>query len=216
MLWETRMGMAPSESELDSLVQNWVREEVLYREAIRLGLDSDDAIIRRRLVQKLGFLVEKVDGDEIGEDALESFYISNTDNYTLPARYSLSQILFNDPGAISDLLKALADGVNWDSLGQNSLLPDSVRKKSRREISVIFGADFSSRLDELKEGQWIGPFSSPFGQHLVRLDELTPEQVTPYTAIKSKVLTDLLQANREQDLDNYLAELLDRYELEYR
>ena len=215
-LWETQMGAAPSAGELDALVQNWVREEVFYREAMRLGLDSDDTIIRRRLVQKLEFLAEQVRDDEVSAEDLQAFYSANTDKYTLPVRYSVSQILFAERSEAEELKTALADGTSWQSLGQNSLLPASIRKKTRREVSAIFGADFASRLDELIEEQWVGPISSTFGQHLVRLDEHTPEQVTPFNYVENKVLTDLKENQREQDLDDYYAELLDRYVLEYR
>ena len=214
-LWETQMGMAPTEKELESLVHNWVREEVFYREAMPLGLDNEDTIIRRRLVQKLNFLAQEVDESSITAGDVSDFYKANIDDYTLPVRYSISQIYFSNADRSDELKEALKAGSEWNKLGESSLLPRTLIRKSQREVTSTFGVEFSAQLNVLVEGQWIGPVSSTFGHHLVRLDALSPVEVTPLAYVEKQVLTDLLHQRREDSLDSYYESLLDQYEVIY-
>ena len=100
-LWTTQTGLVATEAEVDSLVDNWVKEEVLYREALRLGLDEDDSIVRRRLVQKLGFIAESepIPAPEIGE--LEAFYQQHIDDYTLPVAIPCNICIFRQLDRLS-------------------------------------------------------------------------------------------------------------------
>lgn len=215
-LWETQMGVAPTEKELDSLVHNWVREEIFYRESLRMGLDNEDTIIRRRLVQKLTFLAQEVDEDAITREDLENHYKDNIDDYTLPVRYSISQIYFDDPVAVEKIFNDLEAGKPWREIGKSSLLPRTLVKKNLREVTSTFGTEFVEQLDMLKEGQWVGPISSTFGLHMVRLDSISDTEVTPLAYIEKQVLTDLLHTRREASLDSYYEGLLDQYQVEYK
>ncbi len=215
-LWEAQMRVAPSDEELDALVQNWLREEVFYREALRLSLDKDDTIIRRRLVQKLGFLAQEVDESTLTEDDVKRYYERKIANYTQPERYSLSQVYFSNRSDLVLTKTKLDQVANWQLLGESALLPRSVINKSKRELTSTFGEAFTGQLDQLVQGQWVGPITSTFGYHLVRLQLLAPEAATPLAAIKSQVLSDLIQARREQSLKDYYQDLLDQYDVEYR
>ena len=215
-LWETQMGQPPSQQELDSLVHNWVREEVFYQESLRLGLDNEDTIIRRRLVQKLTFLAQEVNEDTITREDLELYYNNNINDYTLPVRYSLSQIYFSDPSQAPAIEEALEAGQSWRNLGQSSLLQRSLVRKNIREITSTFGNEFVGQIDLLQEGEWAGPISSTFGLHLVRLDATIPTEVTPLPYIEKQVMTDLMHERREASLDAYFRELLAQYDVEYR
>ncbi|MBT4160101.1 MAG: peptidyl-prolyl cis-trans isomerase [Gammaproteobacteria bacterium] len=214
-LWQTQMGVSPTEKELDSLVHNWVREEIFFREALRLGLDSEDTIIRRRLVQKLGFIAQDVNEDTITADDVRRFYENKIDDYTLPRRYSLSQIYLSESHQAEPILAMLTTD-NWREQGESSLLPRQLIKKSEREVTSTFGIEFARQLGDFIEGQWVGPVSSTFGYHLVRLNELTPVEVTPLAYVEKQVMTDLLHQRRQQSLDDYYTELLDQYDVEYR
>ena len=214
-LWETQMGAKPSGDELDSLVHDWVREEVFYREALRLGLDSQDIIVRRRLVQKLGFLAREVDEESITAEDVRAYYQENIADYTLPVRYSLSQVYFKSTGQYDSLMQELAGGANWKEMGDSSMLPRSLVRKSDREVTSTLGTEFTAQLDQLTKGQWVGPVSSTFGFHIVRLDELTAEEQRPLAYIESQVAADLLHQRREQSLDDYYGKLLDQYEVVY-
>ena len=215
-LWETQMGAKPSTDELDSLVHDWVREEVFYREALRLGLDREDTIIRRRLVQKLGFLAREVDEESITAEDVQTYYQENIADYTLPVRYSLSQVYFKSADQYDALIQRLAEGDNWKELGDSSMLPRSLVQKSEREVTSTLGSEFTAQLTELIKGQWVGPVSSTFGLHIVRLDDLMPETQRPLAYIENQVIADLMHQRREQSLDDYHAELLDQYEVVYQ
>jgi len=215
-LWETQMGLPPSEKELDSLVHNWIREEIFFRESLRLGLDNDDTIIRRRLVQKLTFIAQEVEEDNITRADLEAHYESNLDDYTLPVRFSLSQIFFSDISMMEELRTALRDGRVWRELGQSSLLPRTLVRKNLREITSTFGTEFAEQIDSLEEGQWVGPVTSTFGLHLVRLDTISESEVTPLPYIEKQVMTDLMHERREASLNDYYEELLTQYDVNYR
>lgn len=215
-LWQTQMGEQPSARELESLVHNWVREEVFYREALMLGLDREDTIIRRRLVQKLGFLAREVDEESVTQEEIQTWYQEQIADYTQPVRYTLSQVYFSEADQYGPLKEQLADNGNWTALGNNSLLPRRLINKSEREVTSTFGTEFTAQLNKLVEGQWIGPITSTFGYHLVRLDELTASAATPLAYIENRVVADLLHQRREQSLDDYYRELLDQYDVEYQ
>ncbi|MAY82374.1 MAG: hypothetical protein CL930_16530 [Deltaproteobacteria bacterium] len=214
-LWETQMGLKPSDDELDSLVHDWVREEVFYREALRLGLDQEDTIVRRRLVQKLGFLAREVDDESITAKDMQAYYRENIADYTLPIRYSLSQVYFKNPAQYDSLMHRLAEGSNWKELGDSSMLPRSLVRKSERRVTSTFGTEFTTQLTGLIEGKWIGPITSTFGNHIVRLEQLTPEEQRPLAFIEKQVIADLLHQRREDSLNDYYRELLDQYEVVY-
>ncbi|HAK51827.1 MAG TPA: hypothetical protein DCM54_07990, partial [Gammaproteobacteria bacterium] len=91
------------------------------------------------------------------------------------------------------------------------MLPRSLVQKSEREVTSTLGGEFTAQLSELIKGQWVGPVSSTFGLHIVRLDELIPETRRPLAYIENQVIADLLHQRREQSLDDYHAELLDQY-----
>ncbi len=215
-LWQTQMGEQPSAKELESLVHSWVRDEVFYREALRLGLDREDTIIRRRLVQKLGFLAQEVDEESVTPEEIQTWYQEQIADYTQPVRYSLSQVYFSDADQYDSLKDKLADDGKWTELGEISMLPRSLNNKSEREVASTFGTEFTAQLNKLIEGQWIGPITSTFGYHLVRLDQLTASAPTPLAYIEKRVVADLLHQRREQSLDDYYRELLDQYEVDYQ
>ncbi len=215
-LWETQMGLPPSENELESLIQNWVKEEIFYRESVRLGLDNEDTIIRRRLVQKLTFLTQDFQEEAITRQDLEDHYNNNLDKYTLPIRYSLSQIYFSELSMTEDLQNSLKEGLPWRDLGNSSLLPRSLVNKSLREITSTFGTEFVQQINSLHEDQWVGPISSTFGLHLVRLDAIAQSEAPPLSYIEKQVATDLLHERRESSLNDYYEKLLTQYDVEYR
>jgi peptidyl-prolyl cis-trans isomerase C len=215
-LWETQMGKGPSAKELDSLVHDWVRQEVFYREAMRLGLDRDDTIVRRRLVQKLGFLAREVNEESITSQDVQTYYEAQIADYTLPVRYTLSQIYFSSADQHETLMQQLAEGSNWMELGESSLLPRSLIRKSERQITSTLGTQFTAQLNKLIEGQWVGPIKSTFGHHLVKLEALSPEEATPLAYIEKRVVEDLLHQRREQSLEDYYQELTGQYEVDYQ
>lgn len=214
-LWETQTGKPATDSELESLVENWVKQEVFYQEALRLGLDKGDSIVRRRLIQKLGFLVEEVEDKSDEQDSVKLYYEGHIEKYTLPVRYSFSQIFFNRQSQLADIRSKLDSGVSWRELGENSMLTVSVTSRSEREITASFGKLFTNQLFTLVRGDWVGPIRSSFGFHLVKLERILPSEVTPLAYIEKRVVADYQQSMREAAIDAYYNELLVKYDVIY-
>ncbi len=214
-LWVAQMGQEPNQDSLSLLVKRWVREEMFYREAVRLGLSREDTIIRRRLVQKLEFLAQDVDDELVTEADIEAYYEANHKKYLLPTRYSLSQVYFMNKEDLKPAEIMLGNGADWQDLGDPTLLLHSLLEKDQEQIAAILGLDFSGQLGDLVEKKWIGPVSSSFGYHLVRLDELIPATNVPLAEIKNKVLGDLLFDRREASLETFYRGLQDQYTVVY-
>ncbi len=215
-LWQAQMGSPATEEQVSSIVDAWIREEVMLREALRLNLDRDDTIIRRRLVQKLEFLAEDVTGELPGNDALESFYQNNIADYSEPRRYSFSQIYFSEEVRAAELKDALAKQDDWKSLGDVTMLSSQYIARSKREIGIILGMGFANEVDSFVLNQWAGPFKSSFGYHYVRLERVDEPAAVPMASIEMKVLADYQADQKKQKLKTYYQSLLEKTELEYR
>ncbi|MBD3646155.1 MAG: peptidyl-prolyl cis-trans isomerase [Pseudomonadales bacterium] len=212
-LWQAQAGSPPTEAQLDALVENWIQEEVFYREALRLQLDREDTIIRRRLIQKLGFIAEDV--AEPDEAALRTYYNENLADYTLPERYTFYQIFFaDDAAAATEALSELRDDdAGWRELGAPGMLSHAYASRSEPEIAATFGKAFASHLASLEAGEWRGPVSSVFGQHLVKINRVHPPETAPFTSVQRNVLNDYLYRQRQQSRQQYYEELLDHYDV---
>lgn len=174
----------PTASELDGLIEEQIRDEVLTREAQRLGLDRDDTVIRRRLRQKIEIITEEAAASVQPTDAqLQNYLNLHPENFRGESRTAFTQI-FLDPSKRGDRLyadaKVLLDrlraderrptSTNWQKLGdQLFMLKQEYPLSGEREIATIFGADFASSLLDLKTGEWSGPVRSGYGLHLVRV-----------------------------------------------
>ena len=163
------MGRSPTDAELDRAVDAYVREEVLYREALRLGLDESDAIVRRRLVSKMDLSASLAAETAQPSDAVLRAYLEeHAERYSGQAsgraRISLDQLLFGDESAAR---RALERGA---PRGNPTSLPTRMNDSTMRDVEARFGSDFAAGVGELEPAeQWQGPIRSGFGWHLVRL-----------------------------------------------
>ncbi len=211
LLWQTQTGLTASPQELDSLVNNWIQEEVLYQEALRLGLDREDSIIRRRLVQKLNFIAESEPMPEPETATLQDFYNNHLDNYTLPVRYSFRQLFFSTRTAATAALEKIISGLDVGSLGENSMLNSNYVYRSELDLNATFGSGYTAQLSRFQSGSWQGPIGSGFGFHLVFLNDIHPQEVTPFSAIRERVLMDYGQYQNENARRLYLENLKNTY-----
>lgn len=210
-LWQTQTGQVASAAELESLVNNWVREEVLYREALRLGLDQEDSIIRRRLVQKLGFIAESDPTTAPETATLQAYFQSNIEAYTLPLRYSFRQLYFQSVDDAQRALQQIAEGADASQLGETSMLNATYAYRSGLNLNATFGAGFADRLRGLDPGEWQGPVRSGFGQHLVLLTAIHPAEVSPFAGVQTRVALDYQQSQQEDARQRYVDNLMDQY-----
>ncbi len=199
----------PTDDELDALINEDVRSEVYYREALALGLDKNDTIVRRRLRQKMEFLTDT--GASLlkpvaGE--LKVYFAANEQTYKRGPRMAFEQIYLGEtpnPETITQTLSALHSGPETDpsTLGERTLLPAQLDLSPPNAIDGVFGKGFFERLAELRPGVWSGPVASAFGVHLVRMLDTLPSRTPPLEEVRDAVLRDWKAAKakeiREQD-----------------
>lgn len=212
-LWESQTGLIPSSQELESLINNWVKEEIMYREALRLGLQQNDSIVRRRLVQKLGFIVdsEQDRSENQSEESLRQFYEDNIEDYTLPVRYTFQQLFFATEEAAEDALLRIQNEKEIESLGEPSMLNASYAYRSILDLNATFGGKFSDGLKTLDSEQWDGPLQSGFGFHLVKLADTHEAEIRPISLVQYQVAQDYLQYLEDQNRNMYVNSLMGDY-----
>jgi peptidyl-prolyl cis-trans isomerase C len=220
--WELQWKHAPSEQELRGLVQDHIREEVLYREGIALGLDRDDTIIRRRLAQKMEFLTQDIAAlASPDEAALAKYYEENVARYMEPARLTFSQLYFSREKrgvdaetAARAALVALTRGPDpVEEMGDATLLPGELRGASTIEVDAQFGRAFAAALGKLPLGEWQGPVPSSYGFHLVRVTEQVKGREIGLAAAREAVLRDFHEARRQETNRDLLERLKGRYRI---
>ncbi len=213
--WRAQMGRAPSEAELDGLVEQFLREEIYYREALRLSLDQGDVIVRRRLVQKLTFLTEDLATSQPPTQAeLRAFYQTNLGRYELPKRFSFLHRYFSvdrRDDAQADAVAALADP---SISGDPFMLQRAYAERSERKIGVLFGRGFAASVAALTPSpDWQGPIRSAYGWHLVRLEQIQPSRLPPFEDMAVRVAADLNAQHREDANRAFYEQLRSRYQV---
>ncbi len=205
----------PTDVELRGLVDNFILEEVLYREATAIGLDRDDTIIRRRLKQKMEFLVDDFSSAEPSEEELEQFLDDNPDRFHIDAHISFEHVYLIDSSrdAANVMLAALQsdEPVNPKLAGASGLLPAHFEDASKTSVTGQFGVRFTEELFALKVGRWTGPIESPFGTHLIRIDEIVDGRMPGLAEIRKVVQRDWLVDRRETARQVLFDELRAKY-----
>ncbi|MGV6805821.1 MAG: peptidylprolyl isomerase [Ruegeria sp.] len=183
---------APRKAELQALIDATVREEVLVREARKLGLDRGDQVIRARLAQKMGFLNDAVAAAIDPEDSeLEGYLDENAARFMTSPQVAFDQVFMGsspDPAAIQTALAVLNSGADWTGVGVPSLLPRTMPLSALRSVDNTFGRGFSASIVELETDIWLGPIRSGYGQHLVRITDVRPGILPPFEDIRDVVL----------------------------
>jgi hypothetical protein len=215
----------PTPQEFKGLVDDWIREEIAYREGLAMGLDTGDLIIRRRLRQKLELLAEDVIAlDEPTDETLQAFLEENAGDYRLEPRYSLRQIYFStdyrggdteaDALALLDRLRSgEADDADWAELGDRIALPPAVQDTRASALAARFGDAFAESLGDLEPGAWQGPVPSGFGLHLVILDAVDGGRAVTLDEARDQVLRDYEARRLQESVAALYDRLRERYEI---
>lgn len=212
-------GRDPSAEEEQALLDRYIDNEVLVREAIARGLDRDDVIVRRRLIQKMEFLNQ--DRDPIpdpGEDQLRAYFDEHAQRYAQPERLSLVHVFLagrRDDGAaiLAGWREQLAAGADRATLGEPFVRGHDFRLLNRREVEEIFGRNFADAVFSLPAGEWSAPIASSFGLHLVRVDERRPERRPALDEVRDRVRADWREERRGAANRAATRRLRERYEV---
>ncbi len=215
--FEARWKRPPNTAELQALVDASIREEVLVREAKKLGLDRGDTVIRSRLSQKMGFLTEAIAASVVPEDeVLEAFRQQNLDQYATPHKIAFAQVFLGEnpaDGEVEQALDALRARQEPADLSRSTLLPASMPLSATRVVDSVYGNGFSDGLTPLAKGEWAGPVLSGYGVHLVKVLEIEPSQNPPLEDIHEVVLRDWLRATSEDLAQAQYETLAQGYEI---
>lgn len=212
--WQAQMGRTPTPVELDNLIDQFISEEVYYREAMRLNLDANDTIIRRRLVQKLTFLTEDIaTAVAPAEETLQAYFADNAQRYRLPVRVSFTHRYFSSDrreNAQADASLAVAD----ESIpGDPFMLQRSYAERTLRQVEDQFGKPFATAVEKLPVGEWAGPVESAYGWHAVKLERRIESELPSFAAVENNVASDWQRDQREAANAAYYKSLLGRYEV---
>ncbi|WP_417620899.1 peptidyl-prolyl cis-trans isomerase [Parasphingorhabdus sp.] len=211
--WIQNFRRAPTQAELDGLIDQEITEEIYYREALRLGLDKNDPVIRRRLFTKMRF----VDGDETENSAptdanLQDWMAKNPGKYTLSPLYDFDQIYLGQISAeeARDRIDRLNKGAAPSAYAQSLSLPPSLARASSAQITRQFGDRFAEQLESLQTGTWRGPVRSGFGNHAVKITAKVPGKTAKLDDIRQRVTNDWRAARqtvqKEKTLSRYRAQ----------
>jgi hypothetical protein len=224
-MWESRWNRPPTKEEMEGLINQRVEETILFKEAIKIGLDKNDDIIRQRMSQKLEFLsndLSKADSATLEE--IQVYFETNIDKYTKPESITFVQ-LFVNPNTHGDLLdeeverrlnllsdiEAASPEINKysDPFSLQSYFPS----KSQLELSKLFGSEFAASVFDLESDQWLGPVDSQYGEHLVYVIHKNPAVTPNFESINEIVISDLQREKQAEVNELYIKGILSRYEV---
>ena len=211
----------PTKEEAKSLVEDLVRNEIYYREALAIGLDRDDAVIRRRMRQKMEFIFEDLSALVEPTDAdLQTFLKKHSEQYLVDPQVSFKHIYVNaakrGKNADSDarqILSQLNEGVDPDTVGDPFLLESEIRLSPAWDIRKQFGEEFTRSLLELPPARWTGPVRSGFGLHLVLVTKRVGGRLPDLKEVREKVKQDWAVERQKELKDAAYAKLRERYSI---
>jgi hypothetical protein len=205
----------PTTEERQAMIDSWVRDEVFYREALAMGLERDDPIVRRRLSQKVQFILDSGAPAAPTEAELQRWLDEHADAYRLEPTYTLRQVFFDaakrgdgTDAAVAAARRALTAGRTVD--GDATMLPATL-SGSASDVARNFGTDFEAALRMLPTGSWQGPVRSGFGLHLVLVERRTDGRLARLDEVRDAVARDLGHARAQAADEAYYRRLRDKY-----
>jgi hypothetical protein len=225
--FERTWSRPPTAVELQNAFEQYVRSEVLYREALERGLDRNDPVVKMSLVRKITLLgTTQAQAVEPTDEELKAYFELRAERYRVPASLSLMQVYLdrdNRSDTIEEdaaqLLVRLRDRAprpeELAGLGDSVMLPTVVTDASEDELARTFGQVFRDAVVSLPVGQWQGPVESGFGLHLVKITHREDSRIPEWTEVRERIATDLLYEGRKAAEDQFYAEVLPRYQVVY-
>jgi hypothetical protein len=210
--WKSQVGREPTDDEISRIINNLVQEEILYREALNLGLEREDKIIKRRLAQKISFLKQESILKDFSQKEIIDFYKANRDKYYVPDSYTFTHKFFASNNNSKE--RAQNHLNNSNGLYENSdpfFLGKNFADVSSVEINSNFGSSFSSYFKNPPINQWIGPYKSSFGHHNLYITNYTPGFHPTLEEIYNQLLVDLNQLKRDSAISDFIKEVGPEY-----
>jgi hypothetical protein len=218
---ERQLGKAPNAEELRGLVMARIREEIFYREALALGLDRDDTIVRQRLAQKMEFLTGDLAGTAEPADAVaREFFEKNAARYAKSGRVSFRHVYFSKEkrgagaeAAATEALAALVKGASEETMGDPFLHGFEFAEREQDDVIAAFGRKFAEKLAAQPTGDWSGPVMSSYGLHLVRVEARMEPRAVKFDEVRERVLRDFHDERRRTANSEIFEKLRERYQV---
>jgi peptidyl-prolyl cis-trans isomerase C len=223
-LYELQMGAPPGRAQLEALVEDFIRDEVLYREALRMGVGQDDEIIRRRLIQKVEFVTSDMTVvPEPSDASLRTYYTAHPASFTLEPTVTFQHVYFDPDAAGSEAARRRADALRRQLAAHDMVASDagdpfplqsSYAQLDRNSAVQLFG--LTPIVDELfaqPDGQWVGPFLSGYGWHLFRVTSRSTHTLQTFDAVRERVRQAYLQDEARAEEDSRYQRLRKQYKV---
>lgn len=221
--WARQKGRPPNGDELQGMVAGYVKEELLAREARQLKLDENDTVVRRRLAQKMDFMVQDTSQfAEPNEEELRRLFEAHSVRFQTPARISFTHVFFNrdkrGTESEADALAALellsqTGSESLPDIGDRFLAQYEFFETEEQAVSGVFGPEFARRVFSLEPGKWQGPIKSGYGLHLVLLTRKEPARLPDFTTVKDEVMVLWRQQQEREGRERYFSALLEKYDV---
>jgi hypothetical protein len=223
--WTNLWNRPPTDEELSRIIRQNVREKILSREAVAMGLDKGDIVIRRRLAQRLEYLANSlITPEEPTAQEMEDWYAANTEKFKQPDLYWITHVFFDpdlrdvtaleDAESLRERLNALdTQPGNLSSLGDRFMLENRYAERTVTELSKLFGIGFVDEVIKLEPGQWFGPILSGYGVHVVKLDNHWQAPDPALTEVEELVRQDIMATKIEEMSTQFVDSLMSRYEI---
>ena len=214
-------GREPSTTELNHLIESYVRDEILYREGVRLGLERDDIVVKRRVRQKIEMIAEEDASTRAPTDAdLSAYLAANPARFLQPAILTFEQVFLGQPTSGPGVMHALAimrgglrSGTDPEKLGKPTLLPHRMTRTPADLVARDFGASFAAALEKVPVGEWVGPIDSSFGTHYVRLRDRTSAVAPELTAVRDQVVREWENERRQRARNDAYTKMRGEYQV---
>ena len=211
--WKSQVGRDPTDDELARIINNLIDEEILYREALLLGLDQEDTIIKRRLAQKISFLKEESIPEIPTAEELNEYFKNNKEKYYIEPSFTFTHYYFSENNNSLErshqALKALQDNNKVKS--DPFYLGKTFANEPLRNINTNFGESFSKELITADLAVWNGPFESTYGHHIVYINSVNPGYIPEIEEVLRQVEVDFLQIKKEQAVKGFLNNIRSEY-----
>ena len=216
---------SPTPEELAELVNSKVREEILYREALALGLDKEDTIVKRRMAQKMDFLAEDLsDLREPTTEELRAWFEKNSQRFALPSRTTFRHLYFSPDrrgehtradavSALNELAGKPEDSPAAVALADPFMFQDYYGDRTPEQLAKEFGPNFAQSLFQIKPGSWQGPIESGYGWHLVWVGSITPSRMPQFEEVEQDVKSKWIEEQRTETKSKMFETMRERYEV---
>ncbi|WNJ18428.1 peptidylprolyl isomerase [Pontibacter sp. G13] len=215
--WELQWGRPPTSSEIAVLTEQFIESEILYREALEMGLDHHDEVVRRRLAQKMKFVVEDlVELTPPTEQELRQYFKEKADQYRLPDRYAFSHKYFSPDLRTDPWEDALEQQQQEIPQGDLGMFPKAWTRLTTQQMDRELGVNFREEMEQLSPSdQWQGPIRSGFGVHLIKLDQVIPGKLPNWEDVQASVHADFQRAQRLRFNEALIQTIRSKYEVVY-